>query len=479
MLLISVSEVSSGYSSAIVINGKYSSLKMDDKMGTILLGGRAFISREKQGNIDNLDKNNIMMGESLSVKSDQNFYMVAQEHMKEGYTNPMTWDTYESIAGERGKREVLSDEVTSRTSKIGKLLKPGAGQGTIAYVYDISTQAESAAMVYFYYNFKSQAAADTFFQNFCNKDDVSKRIVSSKYLQFGENGISGNGISISSNIALFASGNYMTYPSDGSKPGTYKSYNKTIGSGDEGKLKQESIDYAKTYKALQMELNTKNKSDYGSTYDGTDGSNGFGMKEEELKGNQIFDSIMTKENGSTKHLFVEDAITKGTAAGYRDISGYWLKSVPVEVDGKKVWAVFVVSTGVTDGSEASVSLSTILTNVKADGEGSSYSFNHTDDVAIVVSNCNIAADTSMRGLIISDNKVTVKNNITLTAEPVLLRNMFRQQRSLEGSRPVNEKFITYFSEFSGLATGDASKSSTGDVDISRYITYSNWKKNHE
>ncbi|MCI8410815.1 MAG: hypothetical protein HFJ09_16395, partial [Lachnospiraceae bacterium] len=166
-------ELNSQYSSAILINGKNSSLHMDNSMSSILLGGRAYISREQQ-KMENIgiEKKDILMGESLSIKVDQNYYLVSNEHMKEGYTNPMKWEEYAAL-GEPGRIEVLSDDIVGRSSGIGALLKTGVGQGTVPYVYNISNlTSTSGAMVYFYYNFKSQNAADTFYNKYFDKTDL-------------------------------------------------------------------------------------------------------------------------------------------------------------------------------------------------------------------------------------------------------------------------------------------------------------------
>lgn len=469
------------YSSAILINGRYSALDMSG-MQHILLGGRAYISNFHQSNESySLPKKNILMGESLSVKSNQNFYLVSPEHLKDGCTNPMTWAAYQSNAPDG---EVLSDEVTRPSSQIGKLLKSGTGQGAIPYIYDISGTSGNAALVYFYYNFKSQTAADTYFKKYCDKEDLRKKIVSSEYLQFGENSISKMGITITSNVAMFASGNWMTYTSNGNNPGTFEVHDeKTIPAGDEPMLKQQSIDYARTYKALQLELSTHNKDKFESTYEGSDAekTTGFGMSAEQLKGKQIFDSIMTirGDRSSTQHDFVKDAGIADTGFNPLPSTSVKVKAVAVDVNGTKVWAIFVVDSN-TSSTASPISLESILANVQYNDNGTTLHFNRNDHVAIVVANCGISANCKMRGLIISDTKVVLASGADIIAEPALLRDMFRVQRTAEGGKQyAKDKFITYFAAFSGFSAGQGSNASDAVVDISRYITYSNWKKNND
>lgn len=475
-------ELDSQYSSAILINGKNSSLHMDDN-GSVLLGGRAYISRKKQATSSTLPQKDILMGESLSIKCDQNYYLVSEEHMKDHYTNPMKWEDYAS-KGEPGKIEVLSDDIIGRSSGIGKLLKTGTGQGTIPYVYNISNESStSGAMVYFYYNFKSQSAADTFYNNYFDKTDLKKQITNKGYLRFGEGGLAGRGITVSPQVALFASSNFVTFENNGNSPGKFETHKKNIDPGDEDKLKQQSIDYATTYKALEMELSTENKGTYELTYDGSNAekTNGFGMTEEQSKGDEIFDAIMTHKDDWIKpenprgHLFIKEAYDT-TDKGYQNRGGNnRVKAVPVEVNGAYVWAYFVVNT--TSGNEK-ISLSTILSTSYNDN-GVTRQYNPVLDAAIVVANCNVDANTNLRGLIISDTTVYLSSGSqTLTAEPALLREMFRTQRAGEGKKPdAKDKFITYFAAFSGFSAGEDSKASDDAVDISRYITYSNWRKN--
>ncbi|MBD5087685.1 MAG: hypothetical protein HDT30_02550 [Clostridiales bacterium] len=469
------------YSSAILINGSYSSLDTSG-MSSILLGGRAYISNFHQSNESyHLPKKNILMGESLSVKSNQNFYLVSPEHLKNGCTNPMTWAAYQSNAPDG---EVLSDEVTRPSSKLGKLLKSGTGQGVVPYIYDISGTSGNAALVYFYYNFKSQAAADTYFKQYCDKEDLRKKIVSSEYLQFGENSISKMGITITSNVAMFASGNWMTYTSNGNNPGTFEVHEeKTIPAGDEPMLKQQSIDYARTFKALQLELSTQNKDKFESTYEGSDANKttGFGMSQEQLEGKQIFDSIMTirGDRSSTQHDFVKDASVADKGFNPLPSTSVKVKAVPVDVNGTKVWAIFVVDSN-PSSSASPISLDSILANIQYNDNGTTIHFNKNDHVAIVAANCGISANCKMRGLIISDTKVVLASGANIIAEPALLREMFRKQRTEEGGKPdAKDKFITYFEAFSGFSAGQSSNASDAVVDISRYITYSNWKKNND
>lgn len=477
-------ELDSRYSSAILINGKNSSLHMDD-IGSVLLGGRAYISRNQQkmsfaGN--GITGKDILMGESLSIKCDQNYYLVSEEHMKDGYSNPMKWEDYAKL-GEPGRIEVLSNDIIGRSSGIGRLLKTGTGQSVVPYVYNINNlSSTSGAMVYFYYNFKSQSAADTFYNNYFDKTDLKKQITNKGYLRFGEGGLAGRGITISPNVALFASSNYMTFENNGNSPGNFETHRKNIDPGDEDKLKQQSIDYAITYKALQMELSTENKGKYEATHDGSDpaGTNGFGMSSTQLTGDQIFDGIMTHKDewitteNPRGHLFIKEAYESDK--GYQNKGGNsFVKAVPVEVNGIYVWAYFVVNK--TSGNER-ISLSTIL-GTSYNDNGVTRQYNPVQDAAIVVANCHVDANTNLRGLIISDSTVYLKNGSqTLTAEPSLLREMFRKQRAEEGKKPdAKDKFITYFDAFSGFVAGKDSSASDSAVDISRYITYSNWKKN--
>ena len=57
--------------------------------------------------------------------------------------------------------------------------------------------------------------------------------------------------------------------------------------------------------------------------------------------------------------------------------------------------------------------------------------------------------------------------------------MFSKQKSIEGSKGSEERFLHYFVDFAKYANNASGGNADEVVDISTYIQYVNWKKNNE
>lgn len=467
-------EVNSMYSSAIMINGKHSSLFMGDDMTEILLGGRAFISRnrDRQQSIENEDgtftssRTDIPLGESISVKSNQNFYLVSNDDLAEGFTNPMPIKDYEYKTVTENKQPMSEDVKKTLRNYVN------ASEPVTNYVYSLSGD-ENAAMVYFYYNFKNQIAADRYFRDFCDKNEMAKKMVSSEYLKFP----SGLDISISENLSLLTVGNTITFQN---KKNGMKTNSGLITDENEDYFKKESIVKAAKYKSFQLTLTDSDWSKYAQSGKSS-GDYGFDLdkKSEDVK--TIFDVLITKQEKATDYLFVEEAKKQGAGGdfGFKKLSNFgstsvMYKSVPITVNGKNVYAIFVAETDTNKEN---------LTEVSLD-ELSVTGYNQAnDDVAIIVSNCNIKMDVAkgnnFKGLVISQNTVSLSGSININAEPALLQNMFSAQKAREGSLEERERFLRYFVAFSSFSFGEDVKNAQDSVDFSSCIKYVNWKKNND
>ena len=469
----SKTEVNSQYSSAIVINGRNSALSMQDTMSSILLGGRAFISREKQKMItgDSDTSKDIMLGESISVKSNQSFYLVANEYLSDGYTNPISISKYRDLQN-ANKPVMTSSAVRSMRSYLDQT------NPVTAYFYDLNGTSLDAAYVYFYYNFKNQSAANKYFQSLEEKE-IKEKIVDTGYLRFGSGDLSG--ISISSNLTLFTAGNYFDF-SNPNQTSTSTMHNATITSDNENFYKNDSVNMAAEYKSYQLNLADSETQKYN--FSGrSEGDDGFDLIDKKL--NRIFDKLMTKED-TGEYSFVEHA-SKANHSDYgfevlQDAgrNGVYIKSVAVNTVGStNVYAVFVADTETNFAvasdvvhTETSLSLANILQKAGV-ASGST---------AIVVSNCNVKVDCEMSGLVISRHTVSYEgSNRGVKADSASLQAMFAAQKSREGNLgDEKEKFLKYFVVFSKLNLGaDTNQSNVDYLDISSYVKYVNWQKNNE
>lgn len=499
--------VDSEYSSAIMINGKHSALSMSDDLKSILLGGRTFISRSRESSHASDDRRttDIPMGQAVSIKCDQNFYKVAEDDMAVGFSNPMLGTNYESAktAGQRTKYSIYGvdyETVLSETKlrDYDKYLDPK--QPVTEIHYSLSNTNNTAEMVYFYYNFKNEDAADDFFNEVIYNSDKSKgefydKIKSSEYLAFGGSP-SGLELKISPNLLAWTNSNFIKKVNEtGMEVG-----GKTITEDNLQTYLNSSIQYASLYKSYQLTLTDGLASQFAQDA-GTQGSDAFDLEKTELQGggldpddrkvknvNQLFGyKLITKENNSDEYKFVKEAASNPTEYGFSSIgSNLYLKAVKVSM-GKGTsnggsaqdvngFAVFVACTD-TDPSQSNVNMSMIQDKIQHDlGFSNADPYNR---VLMVVSNCNVTVDRDVRGLVISDTVVKLYGtSVDMTADSASLQAMITAQKKLEGTNPEPGKFLKYFQCFADFQFG-SDEDVENVVDISQYVSYQNWRKNDD
>ena len=144
----STSVARSDYSSAILINGMNTTLKAKN-LDKLILAGRTFVSRnDKDGKAQISD---IMMGESIAVKSNQLAYLLPTEYIVgDGATeshNPVMRDEIVTI-----------DKEGLLNSEIGKYLDTNE-----PYTANYSN---SGGYVFYYLKFKDEKSANEYFKNY-------------------------------------------------------------------------------------------------------------------------------------------------------------------------------------------------------------------------------------------------------------------------------------------------------------------------
>ena len=162
----------SDYSSAILINGLNTTLKAKN-LDKLILAGRTFVSRNDEGGDSKIS--DIMMGESIAVKSNQIAYLLPDEYIvpEDGRDasethNPVIWGEKVSI----DKKALLKSE-------IGKYLDDNE-----PYTANYSN---SGGYVFYYLKFKDEKNANEYFKNYykgskeedgetvSNKDQLDER----------------------------------------------------------------------------------------------------------------------------------------------------------------------------------------------------------------------------------------------------------------------------------------------------------------
>ena len=158
----------SDYSSAILINGRNTTLTSNG-LTKLILAGRTFVQRNEkladgtyQESVDD-----IMMGESLAVRSNQIAYLVPEEFILDGH-NPLVGAEVGDDTDARKKVNIAalkSLAVGNEGKTMADFLKPGE---EITANYNNSGQ-----YVYLYLNFKSEVAANEYFSCYYNQKEGS------------------------------------------------------------------------------------------------------------------------------------------------------------------------------------------------------------------------------------------------------------------------------------------------------------------
>lgn len=490
--------VNSGYSSAIVINGKNCSLSMDDNMQSVLLGGRAFISREREKTqYENVSNRDIMLPQSVSIKSDQNFMLIDDAYLKDEYknatgelvkvSNPMPMDEYRKI-GDGDEKKVETRNLLTDSARKGFRRYLDTKNPITTYVYDLSGTNVDSAMVYFYYNFKNQEAANQFFEDKMYVGEMQDKAISSKYLRFGEGA---TGLKISPRLALFSGYAYNLQSKASISDTSILDKNQDpnvivpgISDDNENFWKGEAINYAAMYKSYQICLSDKDTSKYSyalNAYEEDD----MGFDLQNKSANRIFDRLITKTE-SGQYKFVEDAtkarVDTSVKNGFVPIgsrSSMMAKSVSVKIDDKTTgYAIFVADDMIdststlenamgTDGKPVSIKVSDIYTK-----------FGICDPAPMfIVSNCNIEVDRNVNGTILSRYNISM-GSVSVTADSAKLQSMVTVQKNSEGKdEDESKKFLTYFSDFANINFGASAEEAVTEVNIASCISYQNWKKN--
>ncbi len=149
----SSSVASSDYSSAILINGQNTTLQTDH-LDSLILAGRAFVSREKADKTKPVS--DIMMGESIAVKSNQLAYLVPDEFIvtdsgnSDDFHNPVFLSEIED--------NKVHIDVDGLKAKFGKYLDA-------AKPYE-ENYNNTVGYVFYYLKFKNEAMANEYFEQY-------------------------------------------------------------------------------------------------------------------------------------------------------------------------------------------------------------------------------------------------------------------------------------------------------------------------
>lgn len=399
-----------GSSSAIIINGRDSSIDMSGAK-EVALAGYSYIAtgneRLRWANVAEARNNkDIKMGESIAVKGNQIAYLMPGEWIgtdsnkesKFGH-NPLSYDEYKKLLNEKdssGKNYVLVD-TKARAYKTGKTFEDyGVTKSdldanyTKIFVQPI-TGISSDGLVYFYVNLPQDKAARYFNDFYAADKNRAEELKKHTDYYTGT-------IKSAAEANIKTVGNYTLYDNDlVVLPGKTSTIDGT------GK-------FIKTFRALCTNLTTKVKA---------------GQRENEVFKNIINESVL---------------------------NGYLAGVVKKEVSVNGVKAV------ITSGN---------------------YDYNSSSgDVRLIVALGDVRVSKTFTGTIIARGKVTVNSAGEIKSDDSgIIKNLISEPLTAGGS----DYFYKVFRDGEAFAASGSTVSGNdlfadGSVDLSKLVSYSNWKK---
>lgn len=396
------------FSSAMMVNSRECKLDLQG-LNYLMLAGRTFISR---GN--NVSNNDVMLGESISARTNQLAYYVPRDYIDEGALN-FTSDGLVKFEKDTG--------IAAVDSYLGS-------PQVVAYHY--IEKGNGLAAVNYYLNFASEQKANDYFSAYCSSEKGNMFV--NKY---AANYLSDDAIILDPNRIFTLKGDIMYRDT----PGTdLKAKNVTIDATSwdaAGAFFELSSQLAVKYKSLQLGL-TESRPGVVSSDVRLLGADGKVDKTI----NPMFDELIDR---STFEIVVN---SNGSVVG----SG-----------GKEYVPVSKALAGGTHYQGV------IL--VDNDGEGA-YSIPTTYSQGIVVATGDVYVPLNFTGMIISGGTIRFATNVTVSSDEMMVSELFADD--MDPSKTPIPLFSHLFNDCgSGLTGGSLS----GNIDVSLYLNYEKWKKN--
>ena len=216
-----VTQTNAQYSSAIMINGKNATINME-QLSTLVLAGRTYLSKNGSDLEFQNQNKDIMLGESLSVRSNQVVYYVPSKYVTvSGETVILDIARYEDYVG-FPVESYLSSQI---------MLTPYYLKNT------------NGTICYYYLNFKNEQSANSFYQDYFKyHPNVVKKNSSSYFSEAG--------ITLNDSMILLLSGNLL-YKDKATKQTSVKISNQTTPSSI---MKMYANLKGREYKSRQLAL---------------------------------------------------------------------------------------------------------------------------------------------------------------------------------------------------------------------------------
>lgn len=459
-------------SSSIVINGKNTTLDLSG-VRKIMLAGRSYIGTSKVSN-----SNDIMMGESITVKGTQLAYLLPPELIDASklkdpemeIKNPMSYSDYEKSGLKQMNSVPL--KMDAEVPELGNKSLNEIGIDSEKPVQKVfySNNADEG-YVYLYLNFKdSNASSDFMYDYYMNNSTVKTNL--DKYLSFYFSGTN-SGIKVKdmkNYIRYVTNGNVLSYEGgEATENGTTAKGSMAVATSPEVSqaLLQEQTNYQNMWYALNRKMITSVDLLNKEVKD----SDGLVHNEKEDTDRNVFDNMV---NEKEMVQFLQEKHPESLKEEFTADEDDGLQAIMVH-NGRS--STFQIKND--DGT-------TSETTVSGKNEPLKITSAMADKLRLVVCTGDVIIDQGVhfQGIIMAKGRITLGAGASLESAPLEAARVFQaQMNKTEGeNKKISPK--SFFWEGDKYVLGNTNTSDettdTGRVsdtyDLADCVTYENWRK---
>ena len=428
-------------SSAIVVNGKNTTLDLSDTQ-KLMIAGRNYIASSKVKANDRTNTNDVVTGESLTVKGTQLAYLAPAEILGAS-GNPMTYDDY--LTHLNGADEISVNWDTAVEAWGGRTLREIGVDSTEPVQAVFYNDNSATGYVYFYLNFTDAQKSADFMQIYYQNNPTIKTNMD-KYLSFYFGG-EDSGITVKdadSYLRYITNGNVLSY----SGADAQGSLEEATGVNPGEKILQEEVGYQNSWYALNRKmitsydlLNKEVKEDSETMHDETDSDR------------SVYDNLVNEKKMVS---YIKDTV--------KDDTGKYVFTASDEDGGLQAIMYDNGETGVNKTLKISE--------------------NDADKLRLVVctGDVEIEAGVKFQGIIMAKGTITLKSGAQLESAPLEAARVFQAQMSSYGDKD-SIKPQDFFWEGDKYVLGNSASSGKKDTlngsdtySIADCVSYENWKK---
>lgn len=459
-------------SSSIVINGKNTTLDLSG-VRKIMLAGRSYIGTSKVSN-----SNDIMMGESITVKGTQLAYLLPPELIDASklknpemeIKNPMSDSDYKNSGLKQ--MDSIPLKMDAKVSELGNKSLNEIGIDSAKPVQKVfySNNADEG-YVYFYLNFKdSKASSDFMYDYYMNNSTVKTNL--DKYLSFYFSGTN-SGIQVKdmkNYIRYVTNGNVLSYEGgEATENGNTAKGNMAVATSPEVSqaLLQEQTNYQNMWYALNRKMITSVDLLNKEVKD----SDGLVHNEKEDTDRNVFDNMV---NEKEMVQFLQEKHPKSLKEEFTADEDDGLQAIMVH-NGES--STFQIKND--DGTTSKI-------KVSGKDEPLEITSAMADKLRLVVCTGDVIINSGVhfQGIIMAKGQITLGAGASLESAPLEAARVFQaQMNKAEGeNKKISPK--SFFWEGDKYVLGNTNTSDettdTGRVsdtyDLADCVTYENWRK---